>query len=169
MNKAAGPKSAQNWPMKFKMNETKKGNLILSYTNRNQQLDTISQCPFISPSQLLMIVGFKKSFSLLLPISNEGLLSFFSLVALANFSPVRDEHNLEHHPAILESPTISKILKPIEIPNRMACNPAYASAAKGDATLKWRTVFDAKISPPTSRTTIPEANLQDCWSKATSK
>ncbi|KHG18882.1 L-lactate dehydrogenase [Gossypium arboreum] len=51
----------------------------------------------------------------------------------------------------------------------MACNPAYASAAKGDATLKWRTVFYAKISPPTSRTTIPEANLQDCWSKATSK
>ncbi|TYI15660.1 hypothetical protein ES332_A08G201000v1 [Gossypium tomentosum] len=138
MKLTAGPKSAQNWPMKFKMNETKKGNLILSYTNRNQQLDTISQCPFISPSQLLMIVGFKKSFSLLLPISNEGLLSFFSLVALANFSPVRDEHNLEHHPA-------------------------------RDATLKWRTVFDAKISPPTSRTTIPEANLQDCWSKATSK
>ncbi|TYI49369.1 hypothetical protein E1A91_D12G030600v1 [Gossypium mustelinum] len=29
----------------------------------------------------------------------------------------------------------------------MACNPACASAANGDATSEWRTVFDSKSSP----------------------
>ncbi|MBA0767378.1 hypothetical protein Gotri_016268, partial [Gossypium trilobum] len=62
---------------------------------------------------------------------------------------------------VLESPTISRILKPIEIPNRLACNPACASAADGDATSEWRTVFDAKNSPPTSHTTSPEVDLED--------
>ncbi|KAK5794949.1 hypothetical protein PVK06_036203 [Gossypium arboreum] len=100
---------------------------MLSYTSRNQQLDTISQCLFTSPSQLLMIA-------------------------------VRGEHNLEHHPTVLESLTISRILKPIKIPNHMARNSAYASATSEDATSEWRTIFDAKISPPTSRTTSPEIN-----------
>ncbi|KAH1107920.1 hypothetical protein J1N35_011688 [Gossypium stocksii] len=70
---------------------------------------------------------------------------------------------------VLESPTISKILNPIEIPNLVACNPAYASTTNGDATLEWRTDLDDKISPPTSRTTSSKAYLNDCWSKAASK
>ncbi|KAB1997523.1 hypothetical protein ES319_D12G030800v1 [Gossypium barbadense] len=48
---------------------------------------------------------------------------------------------------VIESSIISRILKPIEIPNCMACNPACASAANGDATSEWRTVFDSKSSP----------------------
>ncbi|KHG09199.1 putative ybgA [Gossypium arboreum] len=59
-----------------------------------------------------------------------------SLVALADFSLVRGEHNLEHHPT--------------------------------DATSEWRTIFDAKISPPTSRTTSPEVDLKECWSNVAS-
>ncbi|KAB2063309.1 hypothetical protein ES319_A10G207800v1 [Gossypium barbadense] len=110
---------------------------MLSYTSRNQQLDTISQCLFTSPSQLLMIAGFKKSFSLLLPIFYEGYFPFFTLVALADFSLVSGEHSLEHHPT--------------------------------DATSEWRTIFDAKISPPTSRTTSPEVDLKECWSNVASK
>ncbi|TYH37729.1 hypothetical protein ES332_D12G060300v1 [Gossypium tomentosum] len=32
------------------------------------------------------------------PFPTKAYFPFFSLVALANFSPVRGEHNLEHHP-----------------------------------------------------------------------
>ncbi|KAG4180886.1 hypothetical protein ERO13_A10G192601v2 [Gossypium hirsutum] len=45
-----------------------------------------------------MNTGFKKSFSLLLPIFYEGYFPFFTLVALADFSLVSGEHSLEHHP-----------------------------------------------------------------------
>ncbi|KAH1113828.1 hypothetical protein J1N35_007206 [Gossypium stocksii] len=92
-----------------------------------------------------------------------------TLVTLADVSPVLREHNLEHHPAVIESSTISRILKPIEILNRMAYNPVCASTANEDASSEWRIIFDAKILPSTSRTTRPKADLKDCWSKATSK
>ncbi|KAA3486679.1 Phosphoglycerate kinase [Gossypium australe] len=70
-------------------------------------------------------------------------------------SPLLDGHSLEYRPTVLESPFISKTLSPIEIPNLVACNPACASAANGDAIPQWRIDLDAKISPPTSRTTSP--------------
>ncbi|KAG4187394.1 hypothetical protein ERO13_A08G100566v2 [Gossypium hirsutum] len=63
---------------------------------------------------------------------------------------------------VLESPSILHALTPIEIPNIVACNPACASAANGDVTFEWRTDLDAKISPPTSRTTSSEADLKYC-------
>ncbi|KAG4175623.1 hypothetical protein ERO13_A11G196200v2 [Gossypium hirsutum] len=49
---------------------------------------------------------------------------------------------------------------PIEIPNIMACNPAYASAANEDETLLLRTVFNARISPIRPRTTRLEVDLE---------
>ncbi|MBA0549078.1 hypothetical protein Golob_020137 [Gossypium lobatum] len=60
---------------------------------------------------------------------------------------------------VLESPIICKSLNPIEIPNFKACNPACASAANGVAILVWITDLEANISPPTFRTTNPEADL----------
>ncbi|KHG12790.1 Uncharacterized protein F383_17717 [Gossypium arboreum] len=59
--------------------------------------------------------------------------------------------------------------RPIKIPNLIACTPACASAANGEATLEWMTDFDAKISPRMSRTISPEADLESCLSKAASK
>ncbi|KAG8482892.1 hypothetical protein CXB51_024490 [Gossypium anomalum] len=35
---------------------------------------------------------------------------------------------------VFESPSICKSLNPIKIPNLIASNPAYASAANGDGT-----------------------------------
>ncbi|KAG4115042.1 hypothetical protein ERO13_D12G078701v2, partial [Gossypium hirsutum] len=65
------------------------------------------------------------------------------------------------------SPT--RTLSPIEIPNFKACNPACASAANEVAILVWITDLDANISPPSFRTTNPEADFMSCWSKAASK
>ncbi|MBA0766679.1 hypothetical protein Gotri_015700 [Gossypium trilobum] len=70
---------------------------------------------------------------------------------------------------VLESLKIMYALKPMEIPNLIASNPARASAANDYATSTWSTDLDAKISPSTSRTINPEADLKYCWSKAASK
>nr|KJB33472.1 hypothetical protein B456_006G012400 [Gossypium raimondii] len=70
---------------------------------------------------------------------------------------------------VLESPKILHALEPMEIPNLIASNPARASSANGYATSTWSTDLDAKISPSTSRTINPEADLKYCWSKAASK
>ncbi|TYI16294.1 hypothetical protein ES332_A08G245100v1 [Gossypium tomentosum] len=91
-----------------------------------------------------------------------SLFPFFNLEILAFSSPLHDGHSLEYHPTVLESPTISKTLNPTEIPNHVDCNPACASATNGDAISEWITDLDAKISPLTSCTTSPEANLEAC-------
>ncbi|TYH07589.1 hypothetical protein ES288_A08G245400v1 [Gossypium darwinii] len=77
-----------------------------------------------------------------------SLFPFFNLEILAFSSPLHDGHSLEYHPT--------------EIPNHVACNPACASATNGDAISEWITDLDAKISPLTSCTTSPEANLKAC-------
>ncbi|KAB1998419.1 hypothetical protein ES319_D12G087800v1 [Gossypium barbadense] len=53
--------------------------------------------------------------------------------------------------------------------SNQACNPACASAANEVAILVWITDLDANISPPSFRTTNPEADFMSCWSKAASK
>lgn len=68
--------------------------------------------------------------------------------------------------SVFESSIIVAKIKPIEIPNLMACKPAYASAASGDETFLWMTVFEVENSPIWSRITRPEVDLEFLLSKA---
>ncbi|KHG18603.1 putative inactive serine protease 37 [Gossypium arboreum] len=78
---------------------------------------------------------------------------------LSSFSsPLLFEHSLGCH--LQESPNIMHALNPMEIPNLIAYNPARASVVNSEATSEWSTDFDAKISPSTSQTINPEADLK---------
>ncbi|KAK8355706.1 hypothetical protein V6Z11_A05G309300 [Gossypium hirsutum] len=67
---------------------------------------------------------------------------------------------------VFESPTICKLLKPMEMANCITYNPACASVANGVGISEWITVLDTKISPLSSPTARPKADLEDIFSKA---
>ncbi|TYI20077.1 hypothetical protein ES332_A07G209900v1 [Gossypium tomentosum] len=70
---------------------------------------------------------------------------------------------------VFESPTTSILFNPIEIPNFIACNPAYDSAVNEVAISECMTAFDARISPSSFSTSKPVVDLDDSRSKVASK